>query len=231
MIKNTRKNFLALAPLLAVLAGCETTGGSGGGALIGGRKSESAATARQQRIEDAQFAETRREMRISNLESTTAGLRNELDSISDSLNKAVAKSENNSRSANSDTRLELAKIRDDINELRRKIDAMPGQITGIVESREKSMIAYVDKSVKDSEARSAAAIRAIKPAPAPAPAPNKTGGRTYTGEAYAHTVKAGETLSEIAQAYGVTVKEIQSANSNLDPSKIRVGQVINVPKK
>ena len=228
---KTHAKTLLLLPLLAAIVGCRTASPSSTsqrGALIGGRKVATEPVVRQPVVDNRQFAENRRDARLSDIETEIASLRNELDSISGSLDRSVTKSEQTSRSANADTRAEVAAIRDEIAVLRKKVDAMPGVITTLVDGREKSMRDYVDQSVKASEAR---LTTAISRRTQPASSGGNSGSVTYSGEAYEHTVKSGETLSEIAQAYGVTVKEIQSANKNLDPSKIRVGQVVRVPKK
>lgn len=44
-----------------------------------------------------------------------------------------------------------------------------------------------------------------------------------------YTVKRGDTLSKIAHAHHVSLKRLEAANPHLDPNKIRVGQVINIP--
>ncbi len=46
---------------------------------------------------------------------------------------------------------------------------------------------------------------------------------------YEHEVQAGETLSAIAAAYGVTSKAILDNNDIKDPNRLRVGQKIFVP--
>jgi hypothetical protein len=45
-----------------------------------------------------------------------------------------------------------------------------------------------------------------------------------------HTVKAGETISSIAEQYGVTWQEIAQANNLQDPYTIFVGQVLCIPE-
>ncbi len=45
-----------------------------------------------------------------------------------------------------------------------------------------------------------------------------------------HVVKSGETLSEIAAAYGVTVKALVRANGLKDANSIRVGQKVFIPE-
>lgn len=52
-------------------------------------------------------------------------------------------------------------------------------------------------------------------------APAKTSGKTYT-------VKAGDTLSEIAAKYNTTVKKLQELNNIKNPNKIYAGQKIRV---
>lgn len=45
-----------------------------------------------------------------------------------------------------------------------------------------------------------------------------------------YTVVAGDTLSDIADNFGVSVSDIVNANASItDPNLIRVGQVINIP--
>ncbi len=55
------------------------------------------------------------------------------------------------------------------------------------------------------------------------------GGGTETG--YEHTVKAGETMSAIAQAYKVSVSAVMKANNMKAGDKIRVGQKLFIPAK
>lgn len=45
-----------------------------------------------------------------------------------------------------------------------------------------------------------------------------------------HTVVAGESLSIIAKAYGLTLKELMEANPTLDPTKLPIGQQLTVTK-
>jgi len=55
-----------------------------------------------------------------------------------------------------------------------------------------------------------------------APSPPATAGRT-------HTVKAGETLAQIARKYGVKLDALTAANPGLDPRRLHVGQTLAVP--
>jgi len=74
-------------------------------------------------------------------------------------------------------------------------------------------------------------------APAPQPAPVQTppaqtppvvtqpAAEPYTQ----YTVRAGDTLSSIAQANGVALSAMLAANPNVDPRALRIGQVVFVP--
>lgn len=53
---------------------------------------------------------------------------------------------------------------------------------------------------------------------------------THSGYGYEHVVAAGETLSHIAQAYGVTTRVIIEANNLQHPDRLRVGQKLFIPE-
>src|SRR5882672_1208888 len=52
---------------------------------------------------------------------------------------------------------------------------------------------------------------------------------TGAGRARTHTVKAGETPFAISRQYRLKLDALLSANPGLDPKRIRVGQVLNLP--
>ena len=93
----------------------------------------------------------------------------------------------------------------------------------------------MDQMAKADEAARAESKRAIvaeiskkmadlmKGTPAPSPA-----GRNETG--YEHVVKAGETLSKIAAAYGISPNAIISANNLKNPHSLRAGQKLFIPE-
>jgi murein DD-endopeptidase MepM/ murein hydrolase activator NlpD len=58
------------------------------------------------------------------------------------------------------------------------------------------------------------------------PAPDQVEAAT---EQVTHTVQAGETLSEIAIQYDTSVDRIVAANDLVNPARLSIGQVINIP--
>ena len=53
--------------------------------------------------------------------------------------------------------------------------------------------------------------------------------RQARGSGYSHVVESGQTLSAIAEAYGVSVRAIMKANKIADPTKLQVGQKLFIP--
>ena len=51
-----------------------------------------------------------------------------------------------------------------------------------------------------------------------------------SGTAVQHVVEQGQTLSAIAQAYGVSVSAIVKANKLRDPNNVRVGEKLLIPR-
>jgi D-alanyl-D-alanine carboxypeptidase/D-alanyl-D-alanine-endopeptidase (penicillin-binding protein 4) len=64
-------------------------------------------------------------------------------------------------------------------------------------------------------------------APAPPPAPT----RTATAATRTHRIRSGDTLSEIAQQYGISVSALQKANPGLNARRLRLGQTLKIPGK
>src|SRR5690606_29917253 len=56
-----------------------------------------------------------------------------------------------------------------------------------------------------------------------------TAGGTNEAAARTHRITRGETLSHVARRYGVTVAALRSANGNISPTRLRVGQALRIP--
>lgn len=61
----------------------------------------------------------------------------------------------------------------------------------------------------------------------PAGSPTVAASRTPAGETY--TMQAGDTLSDVAAGYGITVAELLEANPGINPDTIAIGTVIRIP--
>ncbi|NLG36427.1 MAG: LysM peptidoglycan-binding domain-containing protein, partial [Clostridiales bacterium] len=44
-----------------------------------------------------------------------------------------------------------------------------------------------------------------------------------------HTVAAGDTFFRLARRYGVTINAIRTANPNVNPNALRIGQTLCIP--
>jgi LysM repeat protein len=99
----------------------------------------------------------------------------------------------------------------EITALRREVEAL---------RRERETL---KREVVDDLSREMAKLLAAQSASAA-----RGGTRTARQSGYEHKVQAGQTLSEIAAAYKVSVETIKRAN-NLKDDMIRVGQVLFVP--
>jgi LysM repeat protein len=114
------------------------------------------------------------------------------------------------------TSRELESIRATQKQLSANVEAIPQNISKLLSQQEKQIMAQVDQkvaSVKSSKGRG-----------------SSTASVNYDGPCYEHEVEAGQTLSEIAQAYKVSQKEIMEVNNIKDASRIRVGQKLYIPK-
>jgi LysM repeat protein len=103
-------------------------------------------------------------------------------------------------------------------------------------------IAKLSEAIKESEAnreKAASEKSSSSPPPkavavSPTPTPPATAGvenasPSEPGGTRSHVVAKGETLTQIAKQYGVTVEEIVQANKIQDAKKLQIGQTIKIP--
>jgi LysM repeat protein len=75
---------------------------------------------------------------------------------------------------------------------------------------------------------------AVRPAALPRPVETSVAPRPVEGAGGTYTVQKGDTFYGISRKLfgdNSKAKEIQAMNPGLDPTKLKVGQVINVPEK
>ena len=78
--------------------------------------------------------------------------------------------------------------------------------------------------IVDSLSKKIAQIVSAPPGSGKPAAKSNTRSASGPASGYEHVVAAGDTLSTIAQAYGVSVKSILDDNDIKDPNRLRVGQ-------
>lgn len=106
-------------------------------------------------------------------------------------------------------------------------DAIRGEIDRINE-RLDALAASQDRLRKEIVDDLSAEIAKAVAAATPRRQPSAPSGRS-SGSGYEHVVEAGQTLSQIASAYGTTVEAIKKANDIKDANKVRVGQTLFIP--
>ena len=209
--------FAGMVAVALGVSGCITDQNGGGGAFLGRSTAPSGPSPQQ-------IAESRRESRISELEQSVNRLRSEVDAMGASLNSLSARTDAFSRqfdARSADTvalRGELAASREELRSVKAKLDGIPGTFSKLLDEQGKSIRADVDRSVQ-------ARIKAI-----PA-APSGQRSASRSGKFYEHEIGAGQTLSEIASVYGVSVETIVSENNIKNASLIRAGQKLLIPAK
>ena len=129
---------------------------------------------------------------------------------------------------------ELAKIATIENEVRSATAKSEGDLKVLRDGVQNAlnqvgqeMVSLRDKLAKVEEA-------AKKPAPAAAPATTKTGSTPApTGVRNAdgtYTIAAGDTLAKVAKKFGVSLDAILAENPGIEPSRLRIGQKIRLPR-
>ena len=69
----------------------------------------------------------------------------------------------------------------------------------------------------------------VNPPPAKPIAPRTATVKPVPAPARTHTVASGDTLANIARAHGISLAALQTANPNINPKKLHVGQTLNLP--
>ena len=173
-----------------------------------------------------QLEESRREARIAELENTVRHLRSELDEMGSSINNVSSRTETftqqvDARSSDATVlRGEVAALREELHAVNTKVDAIPATFSSLLEENRRAVMLDVDRSIRTSVAS--------RPASSGTSGTKRSGG---SGKYYEHQVGDGQTLSEIAKVYEVSVSDIMSENNINDAALIRVGQKLLIPAK
>ena len=169
--------------------------------------------------EDARSAYQMRQavQEVQRLSSQFDQMQNGMESLTARMHKLEG------ANASGDLRAEIGALRSELNELKRRQEAMRGEI-----------VAEISKKMADLIAKN-------RPAPPPPPPASTRGGKGShtapppeaapsgpTGPYFEHIVEPGETLSYIAKECNTTVHKIKQY-SGLKSDVLRVGQKLLIP--
>lgn len=110
----------------------------------------------------------------------------------------------------------------EVRSVQSRLDQVEAGLRTVEAAREKDKQEIIDKL-------SAQIAKIVRTPPSSGAARRQTT-RSASDTGYEHVVQSGETLSEIASAYGVTVKVILDNNEIGDPNRLRVGQKLFIPE-
>lgn len=154
---------------------------------------------------------------VINLQNDVALLKRQMAAIRNS-NAAVAR--------------EISSLKSQVNYVNEQNQLQNKNITALnqaLKSERAQRQAAMDKVVETVADQTAKTVNSMARR-TQAPAAAVSSGGLQAGAYYKHKVESGQTLSAIARAYKVSVKDIKQAN-NLKSDIIRVGQVLHIPKK
>jgi predicted RNase H-like nuclease (RuvC/YqgF family) len=145
----------------------------------------------------------REQSEIESLDLEVTRLKSRVEALEAAQNNVYGRMEDVQRSA--------AAERGDIT---RRLAELERGIKALDDARERDRQLVIDALTKK--------ITGLMQARKPPPAQRQSG--------YEHVVQPGETLSEIAAAYNVSVNAVVKANNLKDPDSLRVGQTLFVPE-
>ena len=136
---------------------------------------------------------------------------------------------------------ETERLREQNQALRRQIEALQSQLAGRASPGVGSTPSTRPAAGSQDEGRSVAAPAASAPAlvspelsngnhansgsyPDRMPSGTAAGSRIRT-----HSVKAGDTLASLARLYQIKLTSLQAANPGLEPKRMKIGSVLNIP--
>jgi LysM repeat protein len=124
-------------------------------------------------------------------------------------------------SGNASIKADLEALKAQLKAQEQKIDRLTQEVAKLTDAVRAGAEAQADTAPKAAPAAAAPVEQATAGVDNPTPA-DQAGGKT-------HTVAKGETLTQIAKQYGVTVDDIQQLNKIGDAKKLQAGQTIKIP--
>lgn len=151
--------------------------------------------------------------------------------LEDSVKKDVAEAVEAAKQALADVR-NSGSGSEDVSAVNTKIDELSLTLRSKYDELAKSQTLVVNNQKKLNERVTSLEERGGKGAPAAA-SPSNGGNQAAPAAASngKYKVQKGDYPAKIAQKLGISTKELMDANPGLEPTKLQVGQEINVPTK
>lgn len=153
--------------------------------------------------------------------------------LEDSVKKDVAEAVEAAKQALADVR-NSGSGNEDVSAIKTNIDELSLTLRSKYDELAKSQTLVVNNQKKLNERVTSLEERGGKGAPAAA-TPSNGGNQSAPAAATAsngkYKVQKGDYPAKIAQKLGISTKELMDANPGLDPTKLQIGQEINVPTK
>ena len=112
----------------------------------------------------------------------------------------------------------------DLDAVQARLSALDGQLRSLDSARQRDR-----QEIIDSLSAKVAALVGSSGSRSSGKATTTQSKRSANQEGYEHVVASGETISAIAAAYNVRVKDVLEANNITDATRVRVGQKLFIP--
>jgi LysM repeat protein len=111
-----------------------------------------------------------------------------------------------------------------------KLDATSSKLDAFIAQAQSVLDAYTKKITEDDTKITELADTVSKMGHGTvAKAGTSPASKVVPGQGGTHTIAPGDTFSNLAKKYNVSVKAIEDANPGVDPSKLHSGQVVTIP--
>jgi LysM repeat protein len=123
-------------------------------------------------------------------------------------------------------------VQNELEAIKAELKAQQDKLDHLAQEIAKLSEVIAEKSGTAAATPTATAPKAVAVTPSPTPPPTAGVENPTPAEqsgTRSHVVAKGETLTQIAKQYGVTVEEISKANNIQDAKKLQIGQTIKIP--
>ncbi len=148
---------------------------------------------------------------IGNIQTVLSNLQENIDVVTERLDRISE--ENEKTSENFDKAVK--ELSNEIVEIKKELSELTALCEGLERKTDKRISLIIETVTKENE-EIRKQIRSIK-------------SESVTAAGDYHIVKSGETVSEIAGIYGVTISSIMEVNGMDDPHKLYIGQKLIIP--